>query len=411
MKPPFLQESGFLPFLISWNITKRCNLRCAHCYLDAAELEGSDEITTEEGIRFIDDIASLNPQAMLILTGGEPLLRPDLTKLSSYASEKGLTVVLGTNGTLLNDRTVKELVLNGIRGVGISIDSVTPAYHDRFRGLDGGWEKTLQGIKALQGRGLDFQIQLTVTRENHTQIPDLIEFAHKLGAQAVNVFFLVCTGRGQDMTDITPEEYERILTYLVAAENEFSGRIMVRARCAPHILRIASKVHPESNLLKGETSGCIAATGYFRISPEGYVTPCPYMPADPTSPNLKQRPLNEIWEETEVFSTLRDRNLNGRCGECEFIDLCGGCRARALATSGDIMGEDLWCTYKPEGKRPSITEKTPPLWTEPALERLGKVPLFLRPMVKKGVERYAKTRGLSEITPEVMAELRKKTGT
>lgn len=425
------------PFLISWNITPRCNLRCPHCYLDSTELEGgaeggpeggpeggvagghegTDEVTTDAARRFIDEIASLNPHAMLILTGGEPLLRRDIGEISSYASARGLTVFLGTNGTLLDDEAVEGLVRNGVKGVGISIDSVKPSYHDRFRGLKGAWKRAIEGIDALKRHGVDFQLQITVTRENILEIPRLVDLAHKKGAQAVNIFFLVCTGRGQGMTDVTPGDYDGILTYIVEAEKAYEGRMMVRAKCAPHVLRVAESVLPESGLLRGETSGCIAGTGYLRISPGGYVTPCAYMPVDSSSPNLNEVPLKQIWEETAIFRTLRSKDVGGRCGACEFNGLCGGCRARALATSGDIMGEDPWCTYKPapspvppRANKPAAGEEAGAVWTGAALERLEQVPVFLRPMVRSSVERYAKTGGLTEITPEVMAKLRKRIG-
>lgn len=404
--------AGFIapPFLISWNITKRCNLRCSHCYLDATELEGKGETSTAEAKGFIDQIAGLNQHAMLILTGGEPLMRPDCLELADYAAGKGLTVVLGTNGTLLNDSTIKNLVQHGVKGVGISLDSTSPDFHNRFRGVAGAWENTVAGIDALNRAALPFQLQLTVTRDNRRDIPGLIEFAVKNGAKAVNIFFLVCTGRGQNMTDLKPEEYEEVLNYLVEAEREFEGKVMVRARCAPHFLRVAAKVNPESALLKGETSGCIAGTGYLRITPDGDVTPCPYMPAENGTSSLKKRSLKDIWENNPTFKSLRDPVYSGRCKDCEFSEACGGCRARSLASGNGLMGEDPWCTHEPTGKPKIKLPEIEPEWTAEAEERLGNIPMFLRPMVKKGVERYAKAKGLRSITPEVMSELRKRAG-
>ncbi|MEE9613637.1 MAG: SPASM domain-containing protein, partial [Thermodesulfobacteriota bacterium] len=249
--------------------------------------------------------------------------------------------------------------------------------------------------------------------DNHREVPKVIELARGKGARAVNIFFLVCTGRGQDVTDITPEQYEEVLTYLVEAERELEGEMMVRARCAPHILRIASQKNPESALLKGETSGCIAATGYLRVSPEGFVTPCPYIPESAVSKwsNLKEKSLREIWDTEPMFLALRERKYTGRCGDCEFNDICGGCRARSLAASGDLMGEDPWCSYEPEDKKDRApAPAVDPVWTDAAMVRLKKVPIFLRPMVKRGLERYAKNRRLKEITPEIMAELKGRTG-
>jgi len=403
------------PFLISWNITKRCNLKCSHCYLNASELEhGEGELSTGDAMKVIDEIASVNPQAMLIFTGGEPLLRGDWRELTSYAAGKGFTVVMGTNGTLIDDLFAKDMISHGIKGVGISLDSIGPSYHDRFRGLEGAWERTVSAMKALRRNSLDFQVQLTVTRENYTELPDIIGYAYEKGAKAVNIFFLVCTGRGQEMTDITPEQYEETLEYLVRAERDYEGKMMVRARCAPHFLRIAHKLNPDSQLLKGATSGCIAGTGYFRITPEGDVTPCPYMPVK--AGNLKKDSLAHIWKTSPVFHSLRNPAYEGRCRDCEFSDICGGCRARALSATSNLMGEDPWCKYEPETK----SQKPAPagfkqgseeiLWTNEASERLSKVPFFLRAMVKKGVERYAREKRLKEITPDIMAELRKRAG-
>ncbi|MBI1913094.1 MAG: radical SAM protein [Deltaproteobacteria bacterium] len=392
------------PFLVSWNITKRCNLKCSHCYLDASELEGNNEATTVEAHRFVDEIASVNPQAMLVLTGGEPLMRPDIFEVSCYASQKGLTVVLGTNGTLLEDKLIEKLKDSGVKGVGVSLDSLNPSYHDTFRGQDGAWQKTVKAIDSLRLHEVPFQLQLTATRQNMQEIPSFIEFAYEKNAKAVNIFFLVCTGRGQDITDITPSEYEEILKYLTEAEDAYKGKIMVRARCAPHFLRVASE-----NPLHGSTSGCIAGRGYLRISPEGFVTPCPYIPVNSATYNLKEKPLKDIIETDRQFTSLRKPQYSGRCKGCEFAESCGGCRARALASTGDLMGEDPWCAYEPKGSDAKKIEVNP-LWTIEAQERLKNIPSFLRGMVKKGVERYAKHKGIERITPELMAELRKRSG-
>lgn len=380
-----------LPFLISWNLTRRCNLKCSHCYLDSAGMAGVDDLSTDEALRFVDEIASLNPRAMLILTGGEPLVRADLFEIASRASSRGLMVVIGTNGTLMDDAIARRLIESGVKGAGISLDSASPFFHDRFRGVD-------------------FQLQFTVTKENKEELPRIIELAAQKGARAVNVFFMVCTGRGQEMTDLGPKEYEAALSCLAKAEDEWRGRLIVRARCAPHFLRIAGQADPESPLLKGAASGCIAATSYLRISPEGFVTPCPYIPHNANSPNLKDKSLREIWETDETFLSLRSPSLKGRCAGCDWEKLCGGCRARAFAHSGDLMAEDPWCSYDPV-KTETVKEKTAndaPVWTSDAKKRLEGAPFFLRSMIKAGLERYAKAKGMREITPEMMKELREK---
>lgn len=256
---------------------------------------------------------------------------------------------------------------------------------------------------------MDFQVQVTVTRENRGDLPAIIDFSAKAGAKALNVFFLVCTGRGQNMTDLGPEEYEEVLNYLAAVEKSSPHGMMVRARCAPHFLRVVSMHNPENSLLKGNTSGCIAGTGYLRISPEGYVTPCRYMPPSNGSSNLGVASLKDIWSNDHLFRSLREPVYNGKCAQCEFDRICGGCRARALATSNDAMGEDPWCAHIPkEGKKDAAPVR--PVWTDAAQERLSNIPSFLRPMIRSGLERYAKAKGISEITPEIMAELKNKAG-
>ncbi|MBW7957900.1 MAG: radical SAM protein [Deltaproteobacteria bacterium] len=396
------------PFLISWNVTKRCNLLCGHCYLDACELSGADAVPTDEALSYIGQIGSLSPGCMLVLTGGEPLLRDDIFQLAGRASSLGLSPVVGTNGTLLSDEIIKRLLGSGVQGIGVSLDSLTPALHDRIRGVEGAWTKTVTGIEALTRSTLSFQLQFTLTKENMSEIPAFVEFAEGAGAKAVNFFFLVCTGRGQKATDLSPAEYESALSSIAAKEEEYRGRVMVRARCAPHLVRVAGESDPDSALFKGGTSGCIAGRGYIRISPEGFVTPCPYIPVREGSPSLREKTLSEIWENDPAFKMLRNPAYKGRCAECEYSDSCGGCRARALAATGDLMAEDPWCMHEPKGIKKEAT--APPAWSPDAEERLENIPAFIRPMIKKGLERYASNKGIKVITPELMKDLREKAG-
>lgn len=400
-----------VPYLISWNITRRCNLLCAHCYLDAAELSGTDALSHENALAITDEIAALAPGAMLVLTGGEPLLRPGIFELISRAASLGLNPVLGTNGTLLTKETASRLHDSGIKGAGVSLDSCSSSFHDRFRGMDGAWTKALQGMEALRAFNIPFQLQFTLTRENRNEIGRAAAFAIEQGAHAVNYFFLVCTGRGQKAADLAPEEYERALEEIVRTEDKYSGRVLVRARCAPHIVRVAERINPKSPLTKGGTCGCIAGKGYLRVSPEGLVTPCPYIPADGRSQSVLKTSLKETWESGPAFIEMRQPASAGRCAECEYANSCGGCRARAFASTGKVMAEDPWCVHEPKGgEKKNPPSVTVPCWSPEAEERLAKVPAFLRPMIKKGLERYASSKGIAVITPEVMAELREKAG-
>ncbi|MFQ5965863.1 MAG: radical SAM protein [Candidatus Scalinduaceae bacterium] len=433
----------FIPHAISWNLTKACNLLCSHCYLptinpqrtlnqnirpsDLTQCTKSDpqkkgknshdELNTDVAYKVINDIAEINPNIILILTGGEPLLRKDIFDLSRHASQKGMMVLLGTNACLINDDVAKSLKDNGISGVGISLDSMHPDAHDSIRGLKGSWKKTIEGIKACKRQGLEIQIQTTVFRRNYDEISDIVAFSNEIGAKVFNLFFLVCTGRGQDITDITPKQYEDALKHIYKLHNQYEGKMLVSAKCAPHYRRIAYEMNPESALVKYYSGGCPAGTNYCRITPEGNVTPCPYM--DVSCGNLKEKSFAEIWENSSILKELRDSNLKGRCGECEFISMCKGCRARAYVTTGDQMAEDSWCEYEPGkygGKKITLkAENTFGLekgfelsWSEDAKKRLDRVPSFGRGMVIKRVEEYARCKGYSEITPSIMKEAKEK---
>ena len=432
-------------YSISWNLTQRCNLLCAHCYMSAfPHADPSQELSIEECRRVMDEIAEVNPNVFLILTGGEPLLRKDLFDLASYAAGKGFAVVLGTNGVLLREKQALLMRRHGIQGASISLDSTDPKKHDMFRHLPGAWHGAVRATEVLRAEGLDFSIHTSVTSWNVDEIPAMIDLARSLGAKVLNLFFLVRTGRGRDITDITTEQYEQILTYLArvqgvgneggkAAEKPSifdqpedpwtvpagrSGDLLIRAKCAPFFRRIIYALDPQSPLLKNYAHGsCPAGKHYCRIMPEGDVTPCPYMPVK--AGNLRSQSFASIWHGATVLKSLRDPKLGGRCGICEFSLICGGCRCRAYATYEDYLAEDPACGYQPGqfgGKVITLSEEqTFGLeaaltleWTEEAKERLKQLPSFAQGMVVKGVERYALDHGISVITPEVMRAVREK---
>ncbi len=422
-------------YSVSWNLTKRCNLYCAHCYMSAFRgADPSRELSTGECQRIMDEIAEVNPNVLLILTGGEPLLRKDLFDLASYAADKGFTVVLGTNGVLLKEKQARLMRRHGIQGASLSLDSTDPKKHDAFRHLPGAWQGAIRATKALKAEGLDFSIHTSVTSWNVEEIPAMIDLARELGAKVLNFFFLVRTGRGQNLTDITPDQYERILTYLARVqgvgaatdrpEDPWSvpvGRsegLIIRAKCAPFFRRILYTLDPESPLLSNYAHGsCPAGKAYCRITPEGEVTPCPYMPV--SAGNLRAQSFASIWHGAQALTDLRDPRLGGRCGACEFARICGGCRCRAYATYGDYLAEDPACAYQPGafgGKLITLPEERTfglearftLAWTEAARERLKRLPSFARGMVIKGVERYAREQNIHLITPDVLQAVRER---
>jgi radical SAM protein with 4Fe4S-binding SPASM domain len=327
-----------------------------------------------------------------------------------------MMVVLGSNGLLINNTIARALKQKGVSGISISLDSCSPAIHDSIRSLEGAWDSATEAVRICKENDLSVQINTVVTRENYHELSRLLRYSHILGAKVFSPFFLVCTGRGEEITDITPEQYENILSFIVQAQGQHNG-IMVRTRCAPAYRRILYQHKPQSPLLKMDTGRCMAGIHYCRITPEGDVTPCPYMPL--TGGNIRALGFKEIWKKSREFSSLRKPFLKGKCKQCEFQLICGGCRARAFALYQDYMEEDPWCAYTPKGTdviaRPDF-DTSPlksgtdpgcrPLWTEDAERRLKDVPFFVRSMVRGAVERYAIDRRYKTITPTVMQEAR-----
>ncbi|MBI4561268.1 MAG: radical SAM protein [Candidatus Rokubacteria bacterium] len=397
--------------------------------------DASRELAADECRRVVDEIALVNPNAFLILTGGEPLLRKDIFELAGYAAEKHFTVVLGTNGVLLRERQARLMRQHGIMGASISLDSTERKKHDEFRHLRGAWDGAVRATEALRAEGLDFSLHMTVTDWNMGEIPAMIDLANELAAKVLNLFFLVRTGRGRSLTDISPDQYERILSYLARVqgvgdglpfEDPWStpvgkaGPLLIRAKCAPHFRRILWELDPQSPLLRNYAHGsCPAGKYYCRITPEGDVTPCPYMPV--AAGNLRRTSFANLWEEAKVFNDLREPKLGGRCGVCEFSKICGGCRCRAYATYGDYLAEDPACGYQPGQHGGGVVElpaeqtfglpvSTELVWENAARERLQVIPSFARGMVAKAVEAYARSTGRAVITPEIMTEVRQRWG-
>ncbi|MGQ4807149.1 PqqA peptide cyclase [Candidatus Entotheonellaceae bacterium PAL068K] len=434
---PQTTSNAYRAYSISWNLTQRCNLRCAHCYMSAsAHADTTGELSSAECRRVMDEIARVNPDVLLILTGGEPLIRKDLFDLASYASDTGFTVVLGTNGVLLRQVEARRMRQSGIQGASISLDSVDPQRHDAFRRLPGAWEGAVRATHILNAEGLDFSIHTSMMTWNVDEMPAMIDLARELGARVLNFFFLVRTGRGADLMDITPAQYERLLAAIARAQrvgqqpapNQLedpwsvptgrSGAMAIRAKCAPHLRRILYELDPQSPLLQNYAQGsCPAGKYYCRITPTGEVTPCPYMPV--SAGNLRGQSFDAIWRHAQALTDLRDPQLGGRCGQCEFSQICGGCRCRAYATYGDYLAEDPACGYQPGkyggsvitlpadqtfGFEPQFTLT----WSPEAQERLQRVPSFARGMVARGVEQYATEHAISRITPDVMRIVRER---
>ncbi|MCL2642125.1 MAG: radical SAM protein [Candidatus Bathyarchaeota archaeon] len=352
------KRERFVPLILSWNVTRECNLKCSHCYINATDRKLENELTAEEGKRLIDQICKVS-HPLLVLSGGEPLLRSDVYELIKYGSSKGLKMGLGSNGSLIDDAVAKKLKEAGITTVSISLDSHIAAQHDDFRGVIGSWDKAVNAIKALRANDVLVQVNTTLTHDNYDQIDDILSFSESIGVENFHLFFLVPTGRGVKLDDISPQKYEDLITTTFAKVSKY--RLNVRPSCAPQFMRIAQGMALD---VRQWIRGCIAGMHYCRIYPNGDITPCPYLPVKVG--NVREKSFKEIWHNSDMFKALCDPStLTGKCGKCDYKSLCGGCRARAYGLSadfidycgdlhvpteakGDYLKEDPWCVYQPD---------------------------------------------------------------
>jgi radical SAM protein with 4Fe4S-binding SPASM domain len=436
------------PYVVSWNLTYRCNLACEHCYLDAggstslptqpaedarrgprllgsANFADRSELGTEECFKVIDEIAAFAPECLTILTGGEPLLRRDILEIVRRAAERGLWVVVGTNGVSITENVARRLAEAGARGLSLSLDALDPERHDRFRMVRGAWQNTVEGAEILNRTGLPFIVQTTAGSHNLGELDAIADFAHaRLGAKVWNLYFLVPTGRGQFVSDITPAQYDEVLAALYRIQRKYDRRMLVNAKCAPHYIKTvlenaSAETDPKIRTYSGGAGGCPAGTHYMGIRPNGDVTPCPYLPVFAGS--LREASLTELWNSSALFTDIRRRaSLGGRCGACEMNGHCGGCRARAYGMTGDVMAEDPLCTHTP-GKfagSPLLTVQRPKAveygaqspttidWDDAATARMKRIPAFVRGMVVRAVEDSCRRNGISRVTAEELEKIR-----
>jgi radical SAM protein with 4Fe4S-binding SPASM domain len=382
------------PRLVFWEVTKGCNLRCIHCRATATELSSPLDLPTAKARQIIEQIAAY-ASPILVLSGGEPLYRNDIFDLAAYAGQCGLRVALATNGTLVDEAVAGKIAAAGVKRVSISLDGADAATHDTFRGIPGAFAKALDGLRNLKRAGLSVQINTTVARHNAGQLPQILQLARDLGADALHTFLLVPVGCGVEIAErqmIPPEEYERILHWFYERSQE--GGIELKATCAPHYFRVVrqrrlqERREPGSEIgasggtaasgptaaaagaaisknaalaglvpsrhpgghpgdMNAMTKGCLAGTGVCFIAFDGGVYPCGYLPVQ--AGDLQRQSFQEIWENSEVFAVLRDpTQLRGKCRVCEYRNVCSGCRARAYAATNNMLDEEPFCAYRPK---------------------------------------------------------------
>ena len=324
--------------IVSWNVTNACNMYCDHCYREAG-CKAEEELSTAEAKTLLEQIARANFKIM-IFSGGEPLMRPDIVELVAYAKKLGLRPVFGTNGTLITLEMAQKLKAAGAMGMGISLDSMDAAKHNEFRKFPNAWEGAVQGMRNCRAVGLPFQIHTTVMDWNSHEIEAITDFAVAEGAVAHHFFFLVPTGRAKtiEAESLRAEEYEDTLTRIMKKQQEVD--IELKPTCAPQFLRIADQMGIKTRFRRG----CLAGTAYCIISPRGKVQPCAYLNME--LGDVRKTPFDEIWKNSEVLNKLRTLEYSGGCGTCKYKHACGGCRARAAYyNNGDYMAEEPWCLY------------------------------------------------------------------
>ena len=311
---------------------------CDHCYREAG-CKAEEELSTAEAKTLLEQIARANFKIM-IFSGGEPLMRPDIVELVAYAKKLGLRPVFGTNGTLITLEMAQKLKEAGAMGMGISLDSMDAAKHNEFRKFPNAWEGAVQGMRNCRAVGLPFQIHTTVMDWNSHEIEAITDFAVAEGAVAHHFFFLVPTGRAKtiEAESLRAEEYEDTLTRIMKKQQEVD--IELKPTCAPQFLRIADQMGIKTRFRRG----CLAGTAYCIISPRGKVQPCAYLNME--LGDVRKTPFDEIWKNSEVLNKLRTLEYSGGCGTCKYKHACGGCRARAAYyNNGDYMAEEPWCLY------------------------------------------------------------------
>ncbi|SHN66430.1 heme b synthase [Desulfovibrio litoralis] len=339
--------------LIAWEVTRSCNLACKHCRAEAHREPYPGEFDTAEAKALIDTFKQVgNP--IIIFTGGEPMLRPDIYELISYANNQGLRCVMAPNGTLITPETAQKMKAAGVQRCSISIDGPDAQSHDEFRGEKGAFEQALRGISYLKEAGIEFQINSTVTKNNLANFKDIFHLADKLGAVAWHIFLLVPMGRAAGLADqvITPTEYESVLNWFYDFRKQ--TKMHLKATCAPHYYRIMRQrakeedveVNAENFGMDAFTRGCLGGTGFCFISHTGQVQPCGYLELD--CGNVRKTPFPEIWRNSKHFKEFRTpADYKGKCGVCGYHRVCGGCRARAYSMSGDHLAAEPLCTYVP----------------------------------------------------------------
>ncbi|HXB98175.1 MAG TPA: radical SAM protein [bacterium] len=373
--------------LVFWETTQACNLACKHCRASAVAWRDPAELDFDQARRMMDGMQALG-RPVLVFSGGEPLMRPDIFELMAEAKRRGLPFALSTNGTLLDESMADKVAAAAPHRVSISLDGADAATHDTFRQVAGAFRASIDGMRRLRARGIDVQVNTSVTTHNHAVLPQVYDLVKAEGCVAWHLFMLVPVGCGLQIPDeqrLAAGQYERTLRWFAATQAQ--APLEMKATCAPHVVRIARQMFPGGvpKAIQGEDGaavggrpsgapaampghpsghpggahpsaasgkGCLAGRGICFVSRFGQVQGCGYLPVP--AGQLKQQGLDEIWRGSPLFQRLRrpEEEVGGKCGVCEYVSDCMGCRARAFAVAGDAFAEEPHCAWVPAGARP-----------------------------------------------------------
>ncbi|MGL4208784.1 MAG: radical SAM protein [Candidatus Adiutrix sp.] len=334
------------PRLVAWETTKACNLACRHCRASATLSPSPNELSYERGRDLLNDLATWSPAPMVILSGGEPLLRPDILDLATYGASLNLRMLLSTNGALVTEKLAMAMKKAPISRVSLSLDGLNPHSHDDFRGCAGSFEAIKTSANYFLEAKLPFQINSTITAKNINQAEALTTIAYEMGAVAHHIFLLVPVGRATTMEEpgLSAKEYEAALKALKKREPFL--KLEFKATCAPQYQRIGRQMGLQPLGPHGAGKGCLAGQGFMFIDSTGLCQGCGYLPL--VAGNINEQKVYDIYNNSPLFTQLRNqKNYLGTCGSCEYWPICGGCRARAHA-NGDFLGPEPLCPHKPQ---------------------------------------------------------------
>lgn len=330
--------------MLFWEATSQCNLHCAHCRRVSID-DAPADLTTAEARALLDSAAALGGP-VVVFSGGEPLLRGDWRELADHASAQNLPTALATNGTLIDADLAREIAAAKFRRVAISLDGADAATHDAIRGRAGAFHEALRGLRDCIAADVPTQINATVTRRSAPQLQALADLARREGAVALHLFLLVPVGCGLELAEsqqLPPEEYKRVMRWIVHHRRD--DGLELRATCGPQVYRAAAEMGDPFD--RGR--GCLCGRSVVFVAHDGRVFPCGYLPIDCGS--VRQQPLEEIWSGSDVFTALRNPDaLQGPCGVCGYRTICGGCRARAYAATGNYLSSEPDCPFFGQGR-------------------------------------------------------------